>query len=127
MSTRSLPTIARSKSILTSRWLWATRELLCWASHRTCTATSTRCSPPPPPSLDAALADQQGIIDIGGPGAVTYFKQQRARIRGGAAQSPPPAVPEWDDPYLSWCRDKGLFLHISQACITPDLDRLDPL
>jgi tetratricopeptide (TPR) repeat protein len=87
-------------------------------------------------ALDAALADREGILASAGPGAFERFATLRKTIqvsdgpadhnRGhghtfGSSEGP------WDDPYLEWCRQEGLFLHVSPGCLDEDQELLDPL
>jgi hypothetical protein len=36
-------------------------------------------------------------------------------------------APEWADPYLRWCAEHGLFLHVSPACLSETSEDIDPL
>jgi tetratricopeptide (TPR) repeat protein len=79
-------------------------------------------------ALDAALADKERVLQIGGKSALEHFQQERARFKGGGKGGHRhSAQARWDDPYLKWCFQHGLFLHVSQACIKADQDKLDPL
>jgi tetratricopeptide (TPR) repeat protein len=77
-------------------------------------------------ALDAALSSPDAVIQVGGPSALASFKQARDQL--------PEEVPEhghepevWSDPYLSWCRQHELFLHVSPTCLTQDSPLLDSL
>jgi len=77
-------------------------------------------------ALDAALRSPDDVLRVGGPSALASFQQTRDGL--------PDEVPEhrhesevWADPYLAWCRQYGLFLHVSPACLTQDSGLLDPL
>jgi tetratricopeptide (TPR) repeat protein len=86
-------------------------------------------------SLDAALADRDRILAIGGPSALAYFQDERARITVTPADADTDtrhdagahAGRRWQEPYLRWCLERGLFLHVSPACLREDDQRLDPL
>lgn len=76
-------------------------------------------------ALDAALANPDDVLTHGGPAALASFQAERARI---------PGTPTHDhdqeplaDPYLEWCRRRGLFLHPSPRCITRETHVLDRL
>jgi hypothetical protein len=62
------------------------------------------------------------------PKTLEHFRERRARIK-----TRPDFVrhrhehPEWVDPYLRWCAQHGLFLHVSLACISEADEDLDPL
>jgi len=78
-------------------------------------------------TLDAALADDRRVLEIGGPTALEHFRTERSRIKlKNGLPSQVPGTPKWDDPYLAWCALHGLFLHVSPDCITVDAD-IDPL
>jgi hypothetical protein len=77
-------------------------------------------------ALDAALSSPDAVIEVGGPSALASFQQTRDQL--------PDEVPEhshepevWTDPYLSWCRQHELFLHVSPTCLTQDSPLLDSL
>lgn len=77
-------------------------------------------------ALDAALGFPDDVIRVGGPTALANFQQARDQL--------PDEVPEhhhepeaWGDPYLSWCRQHALYLHVSPACLTEGSPLLDPL
>jgi len=77
-------------------------------------------------ALDAALSSPDDVIQVGGPSALASFQQTRDQL--------PDEVPEhhhepevWGDPYLSWCRQHELFLHVSPICLTQDSPLLDSL
>jgi tetratricopeptide (TPR) repeat protein len=79
-------------------------------------------------ALDAAIADEQRILQFGGRSALEHFRAERGRFPEGAKGGHRTSAPaSWDDPHLRWCLQHGLFLHVSQACIRGDLDKLDPL
>jgi tetratricopeptide (TPR) repeat protein len=77
-------------------------------------------------ALDAALSSPDAVMRVGGPSALASFRQARDQL--------PDEVPEhshepeaWSDPYLSWCRQHELFLHVSPTCLTQDAPLLDSL
>ncbi|HKI85378.1 MAG TPA: LA2681 family HEPN domain-containing protein [Thermoanaerobaculia bacterium] len=77
-------------------------------------------------AFDAALDSPDDVVRVGGPSALASFQQARDQL--------PDEVPEhrhepevWNDPYLSWCRQHGLFLHVSPTCLTETSPLLDPL
>lgn len=79
-------------------------------------------------ALDAAIADKERILQFGGQAALEHFRAERGRFRSNTKHERERSAPgSWDDPYLEWCLRSGLFLHVSQACINADLDKLDPL
>jgi tetratricopeptide (TPR) repeat protein len=77
--------------------------------------------------LEAALLDADRIAEIGGASALTRFEAelQRHLVRGAIAHRPEVAMLE--DPYLRWCGERELFLHVSPTCLRPDSSSLDPL
>lgn len=77
-------------------------------------------------ALDAALGSPDEVLQVGGPTALESFKEAREML--------PDEVPEhhheaktWSDPYLTWCRQHELFLHVSPICLTEDSPWLDSL
>ncbi len=78
-------------------------------------------------ALDAAIADGQRVMQFGGRSALDHFRAERERFQGRKGARGTSAPARWDDPYLRWCSQQGLFLHVSQACIRSDHDKLDPL
>ena len=72
-------------------------------------------------ALDAALANPDDVLTHGGPAALASFQAERARITHDHDQEP------LADPYLEWCRRRGLFLHPSPRCITRETHVLDRL
>jgi hypothetical protein len=76
--------------------------------------------------LDGALADRDRVLQIGGVSALKNFESRRERISLGERR-PASTQPPWSDPYLSWCMERGLFLHVSPACLSSNSELLDPL
>lgn len=83
-------------------------------------------------ALDRALVDRDRVAQVGGPKALARFERERERItvksNGKHAHDlnhPDPAA--WSDPYLRWCRERNLFLHVSPGCLSEDTELLDPL
>jgi len=82
-------------------------------------------------AFDAALKDRDRILEIGGSHALECFERGRARI------NPPDDYDGklladrdrsgWQDPYLGWCAQHALFLHVSLRCLSETYDELDPL
>jgi tetratricopeptide (TPR) repeat protein len=78
--------------------------------------------------FDRALEDEQRVIEIGGQGALTTFRNQRARIGSDG----PPREPEsrdvrFEDPHAQWAFDQGLLLHLSPTCLSHESTSIDPL
>jgi tetratricopeptide (TPR) repeat protein len=79
-------------------------------------------------ALDAALADEKRIIEFGFPTAIEHFRARRARIKTSPGfVRHPHEQPDWDDPYLRWCAEHGLFLHVSLGCLSEASEEVDPL
>lgn len=83
-------------------------------------------------ALDRALVDRDRVAQVGDPKALARFERERERItvksNGKHAHDlnhPDPAA--WSDPYLRWCRERNLFLHVSPGCLSEDTELLDPL
>jgi tetratricopeptide (TPR) repeat protein len=76
--------------------------------------------------LDRALDDKERVLAVGGPVAYQHFGEARARLTG---PDPKPPRPDelFEDPYLEFCRQHGLFLHASLRCVTETTEMLDPL
>ena len=77
--------------------------------------------------LDVAAEDKERVIRTGGQSALDIFERERA----GLSVSIDPnhktsgSTSKFDDPYLSWCLHKGLFLHFSHECIRTENRFLD--
>lgn len=78
-------------------------------------------------ALDAALADPDQVKRFGGQSALTSFEQHRSRIKVEHTHDEPNTTKVWTDAYLRWCAERSLFLHVSQACTSDDVQDLDPL
>jgi len=79
-------------------------------------------------ALDAALADEDRIVEFGGESALEHFRERRATIKTSSSFVPRGHDRrEWVDPSLRWCAEHGLFLHVSLACLSEDDEELDPL
>jgi tetratricopeptide (TPR) repeat protein len=79
-------------------------------------------------ALDAALRDEIGILEFSGTRALDRFRERRAAIKvkpGFVHERREP--PEWRDPHLQWCAERGLFLHVSLACLSESYEELDAL
>ncbi len=81
--------------------------------------------------FDAALNDRNRILEIGGTRALECFEEGRAQIKPPDDHDGAPVVdrqrPEWSDPYLGWCAQHALFLHVSLRCLSESYEELDPL
>jgi tetratricopeptide (TPR) repeat protein len=78
--------------------------------------------------LDSALADEDRVLAIGGPGALQNFRRWRVRLTGVEGVAPVGAEPEeWGDLHLRWCFERALLLHASHTCLRPGDRHLDPL
>lgn len=76
--------------------------------------------------LDLALQQRDDLLHFGGRSALERFEALRARLP--ADPKPHAHEPEvWSDPYLQWCRDQELFLHVSHPCLREDTPTLEPL
>lgn len=78
-------------------------------------------------ALDAALADRERVLAIGGPSALQHFEGERGRIDSSSQSPPVDPLDRWHDRYLDWCLRNRLFLHVSPECLTEDTELLDPL
>lgn len=79
-------------------------------------------------ALDAALNNRESVLRFGGPDALRQFQDIRDKIPSPTSpQSPAHLGSPWQDPYLDWCRQHELFLHVSHGCLREDAPRLDPL
>jgi tetratricopeptide (TPR) repeat protein len=82
-------------------------------------------------AFDAALQDRERVIHIGGSRALKSFEDGRARIKppasGETSTGHRDRHAEWRDPYLAWCAQHGLFLHVSMQCLSETYEELDPL
>jgi tetratricopeptide (TPR) repeat protein len=81
--------------------------------------------------FNAALKDHDRILEIGGVRALECFEKGRARIKPPDDYDGKPLADrdrsEWRDPYLGWCAQHALFLHVSLRCLSESLEELDPL
>jgi len=94
---------------------------LAGSHHRTVAAEGAE-------ALDAALADEKRIIEFGLPQALEHFRARRAKIKTRPGFVPPHRKkPEWADPYLRWCAEQSLFLHVSLTCLSEASEDVDPL
>lgn len=75
--------------------------------------------------LDAALADPEGIVRQGGPGALARFKAKRSLISGTPTHEHDSQA--LSDPHLEWCRSNNLLLHPSPRCVSGETKILDRL
>ena len=82
-------------------------------------------------ALEHAAEDEQRVRMIGGEPALASFQAARDRIvvrkTRPDAGSNDGTVSGWSDPYLIWCRDEGLFLHVSPDCLVDEESIVDPL
>jgi hypothetical protein len=81
-------------------------------------------------ALDRALGDRDRIVRVSGPKALARFERERGRITrpGNDEHAHSDADDEvWRDPYLRWCRERNLFLHVSPQCLSEDTELVDPL
>lgn len=81
-------------------------------------------------ALDRALGDRDRVVSVGGPKALARFERERGRIAqksNGAHAHEHRDAEVWNDPYLRWCRERALFLHVSPQCLSEDTKLLDPL
>ncbi len=79
-------------------------------------------------ALEAALKDEAGIAEFGIPTALEHFRARRAaiKVKSGFVHKRH-EHPPWADPHLRWCAERGLFLHVSPACLSEDYEQLDAL
>ncbi len=77
-------------------------------------------------ALDAALADADRVLAIGGVSALKSFERSRAKI-GGTVTEAHREHRDWIDQHLRWCAQAGLFLHVSPQCVSEQTEDLDPL
>jgi tetratricopeptide (TPR) repeat protein len=81
-------------------------------------------------ALDRALGDRDRVASVGGAKALARFECERGRIAqksNGAHTHEHLDVEVWKDPYLRWCKERNLFLHVSPKCLSEDTELLDPL
>jgi tetratricopeptide (TPR) repeat protein len=81
-------------------------------------------------ALDRALGDRDRVASVGGAKALARFERERGRISqksNGAHPHEHLDVEAWKDPYLRWCKERNLFLHVSPECLAEDTELLDPL
>lgn len=76
-------------------------------------------------ALDRALADDESVLAIGGPGSLKHFRETRDRLPVDPPAPPEPTI--WSDPHLRWVHEKELFLHVSPSCQRETDETLDPL
>jgi hypothetical protein len=75
-------------------------------------------------SLDIAIKNKKSVIRYGGAVALQWFERERAALLG--CQEGNRKHPSWHDPYLAWCYQNKLFLHVSQNCLDEGTSNLDP-
>ena len=75
-------------------------------------------------SLNFAIENKENVLRYGGPSALQWFEREcaalpkpRKRVRKN---------PRWKDPYLAWCYEHKLFLHVSHSCLGSGTVNLDP-
>ncbi len=76
-------------------------------------------------ALDRALADPEQVLMYGSPAALRSFQEWRRRLGDGPGKWHESGPREWSDPHLRWCFEHELFLHVSHACLHPDVQCLD--
>ncbi len=79
--------------------------------------------------LDAAIHNQQSVLQCGGQSALDQFVRLRSKIleSAGLDQHSRELHASLEDPYLKWCLDNRIFLHPSMACIHDQLETMDPI
>ena len=77
--------------------------------------------------LDVAAEDKERVLRNGGQSALDIFERERARlsVSNDPNHQTSRSTSKFDDPYLSWCLHKGLFLHFSHECIRTENRFLD--
>jgi tetratricopeptide (TPR) repeat protein len=78
-------------------------------------------------ALSRALADPEQVLMYGSPAALRCFEQTRARLGDGPEELHTHPRREWSDPHLRWCHEHELFLHVSHACLSEDVECLDQI
>jgi hypothetical protein len=63
----------------------------------------------------------------GSPAALRSFEQTRARLGDGPEEPHVHPQREWSDPHLRWCYEHELFLHVSHACLSEEVECLDQI
>ena len=59
--------------------------------------------------------------------ALRCFEQARASLADGPEELRTHPQREWSDPHLRWCHERELFLHVSHACLSEDVECLDQI
>ncbi len=91
--------------------------------------TGRHCCPKPwRRSTPRSRTRKASSIRYGGVRALEHFPERRSALKVSDDFKPHRHEhPEWDDPYLRWCAQHGLFLHVSLACLSEGYEELDPL
>ncbi len=78
-------------------------------------------------ALDIALANRDSVLRYGGTSALERFETMRASLKLSSAKASVGRAERQRlaDPYLDWCLQHRLFLHVSHECIREGTEILD--